>query len=197
MDVKTIVDAGPLIGWLNAADYSDIGFSPDGTKPQLKPVKGVAVGAIKTFARQVGDKALPDERRAGDLPAKVRLKLERKQLLHPLTDEPPPFFANHAAPLPQAGFRDEMQRVHPAECLPIQAVRSVEDHFRWLRLTLQRSPQRSARPLGIPATLAADKGVFQRLVTPHRLLPKLRPGVVLTAICRNLRSYSGLVRSFT
>ena len=44
--------------------YSDIAFSPDGTKPQWKPMKGGVVGAIETFAKQVGDKKLPDEQRA-------------------------------------------------------------------------------------------------------------------------------------
>ena len=71
---------------------SDIGYSPDGTKP----VKGDAVGAIETFAKQVGDKALPDEQRARAL----------RYLLHLVGDIHQPLHcATHCTQAPSQGDR--------------------------------------------------------------------------------------------
>ena len=62
--------------------YSDIAFSPDGTKPQLKPVKGDVVRAIETFAKQVGDKKLPDDQRARALRYLIHFVGDIHQPLH-------------------------------------------------------------------------------------------------------------------
>ncbi len=65
--------------------YSDIAFSPDGTKPQLQPVKGDVVGAIEAFAKQVGDKTLPDEQRARALRYLLHFVGDIHQPLHCVT----------------------------------------------------------------------------------------------------------------
>lgn len=62
--------------------YSNVPFSPDGTTPQLKPVKGDVVGAIEKFAKQVGDKTLPDVQRAKALRYLIHFVGDIHQPLH-------------------------------------------------------------------------------------------------------------------
>ncbi len=65
-------------------------------------------------------------------------EIEWEQLQHSLRDNPATLDAHQPTPLPQRRFQNEMQAVNPAESLPVETIRTIQQHFRSAKFALQR-----------------------------------------------------------
>jgi hypothetical protein len=66
-------------------------------------------------------------------------------LQHPLANESSSFFADQAASFAQRGFRNEVEGVQAANCIPVESVRAIENDFGCPKLTLERAAERPAQ----------------------------------------------------